>query len=358
MTKIICVGDIHIKLDNTHLIDIIEQHIIDYTGEYNVDYVILLGDILHYHEKLHTQSLNRACKFIENISKLTKVICIVGNHDYIQNGEFCSNNHWLNSLKKWNNVFVIDEPKLFEENSKGFICVPYVPPGRFKEALDLYLTKNVWSRVDYIFAHQEFKGCKMGAIVSETGDEWELNYPLVISGHIHDKQKPQENINYIGACLQHSFSETGYPTLLLINPQESQRFKELSLELPRKKSIYLNLEDNFSTEMADIIKTLKIANDNLSTGEIRVVIKGDYDKFKIFQQTEKYNELHKTKNIKIVFKPNREKDNEESEGSNEITSFEDLLYKNVLREKNEKLYSIYQSIIYDVNIESEDILIL
>jgi metallophosphoesterase superfamily enzyme len=355
MSKIICVGDIHIKLDNTHLIDIIEQHIIDYIKEYNVNYVILLGDILHYHEKLHTQSLNRACKFIENISKLTKVICIVGNHDYIQNSEFCSNNHWLNPLKKWNNVFVIDKPMLFEENFKGFICVPYVPPGRFKEALDLYLTQSVWNKVDYIFAHQEFKGCKMGAIVSETGDDWELNYPLVISGHIHDKQKPQENINYIGACLQHSFSETGYPTLLLINPQGSQEFKELSLDLPRKKSIYLNLEDNFSED--DITKTLKIADDNDS---IRVVIKGDYDKFKIFQQTEKYNKLHETKNIKIVFKPVREEnlENHENHSSAEMTSFEDLLYKNVLREKNEKLYTIYQSVIYNVDIESEDILIL
>ena len=82
--KLLCVGDIHIKLDNYHLIDILQKHIIDYIQLYDTKYVILMGDILHYHEKLHTQCLNRACELIENIRQLCHVICLVGNHDYIQ----------------------------------------------------------------------------------------------------------------------------------------------------------------------------------------------------------------------------------------------------------------------------------
>ena len=345
MTKIICVGDIHIKLDNTHLIDSIEEQLTTFINKYDVDYVILLGDILHYHEKLHTQSLNKACKFIENLSQLTKVICIVGNHDYIQNGEFCSTNHWLNPLKKWKNVFVIDKPTMFEDS---WICIPYVPPGRFIEALNLHLDEK-WKQSDIIFAHQEFKGCKMGAIISEVGDEWDLNNPLVISGHIHDRQQPQPNINYIGSCLQHSFSETGYPILLLVNNVND--LKELSLVLPRKKSVYVNLE-----EMKNELDSSDF--DNLQDKNIeflRIVVKGDYDKFKVFQQSKKYEELQKNKNIKIVFKPILE---EERVVENIHETFEDLLYKNVLRTRDEKLYTIYQNIIYDVDINFDDILIV
>ena len=76
-----------------------------------------------------------------------------------------------------------------------FLFVPYVPPGRFVEALETYKNIN-WKDVDCIFAHQEFYGCKMGAILSEEGDKWESKWPLVVSGHIHSRQWINKNIYY------------------------------------------------------------------------------------------------------------------------------------------------------------------
>ncbi len=51
-----------------------------------------------------------------------------------------------------------------------------------------------WKNVNCIFAHQEFYGCKMGAIESIEGDKWDHSFPLVIRGHIHSEQRPQKNI--------------------------------------------------------------------------------------------------------------------------------------------------------------------
>ena len=79
-----------------------------------------------------------------------------------------------------------------------------MPPGRFHEALG---TKK-WTDATCIWAHQEFYGCKMGAIVSVEGDKWDLHSPLVISGHIHSKQRPQENVYYSGSAMQHAFGES------------------------------------------------------------------------------------------------------------------------------------------------------
>ncbi len=66
--------------------------------------------------------------------------------------------------------------------------VPYVPPGRFVEALNI-IDNEWWKNVNCIFAHQEFYGCKMGAIESIEGDKWDHSFPLVISGHIHSEQR-------------------------------------------------------------------------------------------------------------------------------------------------------------------------
>ena len=337
--RFLCVGDIHIKLDNSHLIDILENQIIVHIKLHSIECVILLGDILHYHEKLHTQCLNRACELIEHIRQLCHIICLVGNHDYIQNAQFCTTNHWMNPLKKWENVTIVDYP------IKKYDCIftPYIPPGRFIEAIKLYCD-NDWKNTTYIFAHQEFKGCKMGAIISEIGDQWEEDYPMVISGHIHDKQKPQKNIYYIGASLQHSFGETGYPILLLmdINTKYS---KELQLELPRKKTIYTTLEE---------VKNLEFKSNN-KHDTIKIVIKGDYDKFKTFQKSSHYEELEKK--CKVVFKLEPSVPSDQLKSLHSI-NFQDLLHYNVLCTGNEKLYVVYENIVYGNEVNENDILII
>ncbi len=57
----------------------------------------------------------------------------------------------------------------------------------------------MWKNVNCIFAHQEFYGCKMGAIESIEGDKWDHSFPLVISGHIHSEQRPQKIFFYPGS---------------------------------------------------------------------------------------------------------------------------------------------------------------
>ena len=62
----------------------------------NLDYIIILGDVLHNHETLHTESLNLAVLFFKCCKKYAKTFCLVGNHDYTNNSSFLKQNHWLN----------------------------------------------------------------------------------------------------------------------------------------------------------------------------------------------------------------------------------------------------------------------
>jgi DNA repair exonuclease SbcCD nuclease subunit len=346
--SILCIGDIHIRFENLHLIDIVEQQIIDHIQTYSIQKVVFLGDVLHFHEKLYTQPLNRAYQLFKTLSQYAQVIVLVGNHDYINNSQFLTSNHWMNILKNKQNINIIDTTTQIGED----LFLPYVPPKRFIEAIETGGFDPTQARM--IFAHQEFKGCKMGAIVSSEGDEWPEEYPQVVSGHIHDYQKPQSNIFYIGACLQHSFAETGYPKLLLIDIQSN--FTEIPLQLPRKKNVYTSLEELTEEKIENIIH---ISNEKENEC-VRLVVRGDYDKFKLFKDTLNFQNLSQTTKCKIVFKPEVVQENTESNPSDSQTknTFSDLLLTKVLETQKEMVYVVYQKIVYSTEIQPEDFIIV
>lgn len=339
--KVLCIGDIHIKPSNTHLVDLLEEQILRHIETHEITHVVLLGDILDTFERIHTQALNRAYQLIQNLRDRVIVYILVGNHDLINNQQFLTTQHWMNALKDWKNVYVAD--RVLSENNMLF--VPYVPPGRFTEALDTSALD--WKSVDYIFAHQELKGCKMGAIVSVTGDEWDESWPTVISGHIHDRQIPQTNIYYIGASIQNSFGDQTLPILLLLDPHE-RSMTELTLELPRKKTLYMDI-DKIQQFQTDKISEEK----NLDT--VRLVVKCDYEEFKVFTKTKEYEELVANPKCKIVHKPVTTTTKEEPDFFGTLDA---VLYQKVLNRMDERLYSTYMKVIHDIDINPEEVLIV
>jgi len=295
MTSILVIGDQHFKVDNIIEIDIFINIVIDIIETKNPDFVVLLGDLLHTHEKLHTIPLNKACEFINKIRLLTKVFILVGNHDYQCNSQYLTENHWLNFLKEWENIVVVD--KVFKEiiNGHKFIFSPYVYVGRFEEALNTI--GDEWKDASLIFAHQEFYGVKMGSIISVEGDKWDKDYPNVVSGHIHDKQHLQENIYYTGSSLEMNYGDTQNNTIALINFENNEskvyKLEEIELNLPKKKIIYTTIDD---------IKTYKV--DKESEDKVKISISGEYEEFKIFKKSNKYKELV-NKGVKVIFKPKK-----------------------------------------------------
>nr|QBK91072.1 MAG: DNA repair exonuclease [Pithovirus LCPAC202] len=103
-----------------------------------------------------------------------------------------------------------------------------------------------WWKSSIIFAHQEFRGAKMGAIISEVGDLWPLNGPLVISGHIHDHQKVQENVWYTGTPIQHGFGDTSGKTISLMswsNADNGWEEERIDLGLIKRKTFRMGALD-------------------------------------------------------------------------------------------------------------------
>lgn len=347
---IIAVGDPHFQTTNIPEVKMFIEKLENLAKEKKPHLIVILGDILHTHEKLHTTPFNMACEFIERMRNITETIVLVGNHDYIGNMQYLSTNHWMNPLKEWNNVKIVD--KIFHKDINGYHLVfcPYVYPGRFQEAL--CSDNRDWKDAHCIFAHQEFYGCKMGAIVSVEGDKWPDDYPEIVSGHIHSRQTPQKNVYYCGSSMQHAFGESEknvIPILTFSDFKKNYNLDEIDLELPRKKIVYTDVEniDNFK---------LPETKEDGTQDKVKITISGVYDEFKAFKKTKKYKELIKT-GTKVVFKP-KKITKEEQQKSPEIneTDFTKILAALVTNERNSFLYQAYELVVNSKTISEEDIL--
>lgn len=332
--KVLAIGDPHFMIKNIPEVEIFVKKLEELIKNENPDYIVMLGDLLHEHERLHTIPLNIAYNFIKMLSSYAYTYCIVGNHDLINNKQYLTDNHWMNAMKDWDNVKVID--KVITENN--FVFCPYVPPGRFTEAVESYIKSDT----KCVFAHQEFYGCKMGAIVSVEGDKWLDTHPIVISGHIHSNQRPQDNVYYPGASLQHAFGESEKNIIPIIKFSDSgYDIREVDLELPRKKIVYVDIENIDDYEVKDTKHKLKIK------------LSGNYEEFKTFKKSVKYKELSK-KGIKISYKPKKV---EEKINDIDSSDFLKILHKLVIKEKNSYLLSDYNHIFLNRE-KNEDVIIL
>jgi DNA repair exonuclease SbcCD nuclease subunit len=307
--NILCIGDVHIQTSNTVDIRFFIKKLLEYIEIHseNIDLVILMGDILHTHERLHTIPFNIANELFEQLSKLKPLYVLVGNHDYINNSQFLSDNHWMNCFKNKENIHIIDKVTRCIHNNINIIMAPYVPDGCFVEALNTILNFD-WKKSDCIFGHQLLDGVKMGAILTENVEKWEENYPFLISGHIHDKQRIQNNLYYTGSSMQHAFGESCDKTISLVKIDTSIHIEEIDLKLPKKQILYYDIEDldindNLNKDESSENKKLinMIENSKQNNIHYKITISGSFEQYKVFKTKPFFLKLQQN-DTKVVFK--------------------------------------------------------
>ena len=77
--RITAIGDTHFRVDNINIVEILIQKIVELLRENPPDLIVLLGDILHDHERLHTIAMNKAYEFITLLRDISPVYILVGN---------------------------------------------------------------------------------------------------------------------------------------------------------------------------------------------------------------------------------------------------------------------------------------
>ncbi len=192
--KLLCIGDLHITLDSIEFIgQIFTSYIKNVIQCERVDTIIILGDVLNNDEMaINVREMDCAHQLFKDLSQNIPLYIIVGNHDYIDCHQFLTDRHWMNFLKGTPNVTVVDHVCAVG----GAVLVPYVPPGRFQEALNTYPN---WKSASVICAHQSFNGAHWKSGICLNGDDWSTDLPPIISGHIHGCQKLDTGVWYPGS---------------------------------------------------------------------------------------------------------------------------------------------------------------
>ena len=335
-TTVLVIGDVHIKTTNIPDIDIFIKKICNIIINEKPNFTVLLGDILDTFEKINTFELNKAIELIDKIRNSSKLYVLIGNHDMVNCLQYLTENHWANSLKSWDNVVIVD--KTIEEDE--FIYVPYVPNGRFIDALN-EITYD-WKNAKCIFAHQEFYGAKMGSIISEDGDKWMSDYPNVVSGHLHMNQRPQKNIYYPGSSMQVAYGETDDNIVSLLTfTNNNFDIREIPLGMARKKIIYTTI-DNVEIPDEDV------------NNKIKMSISGDYEEFKTFKKSKKYKQLI-GKGVNVIFKPTRkeiklknEKIQESIDKNNGSNDFKQILKESIKDIDNKYINETYELVVNNI----------
>ena len=303
--KILCIGDPHLRIEDELQAKLLIKNINKFlTENKNIDLIIILGDILHNHEKIHSASLNLALEFFKMCKNYCTTYCLVGNHDATNNTIFLNTNHWMNICKEWKNFTVVDKPTFINIKGISLGFCPYVPDGRFVEAISTLENENSydWLNCNIVFAHQLFNGAKMGAIVAENVEEYLEEYPLCISGHIHSKQKIKSNLYYTGSSTYVGYGDTGKKYLMLVNAEYNKKKNSVSVKLQdidigimSKECLYLDC--NSENCESELIRTIsKVENIYSEYSElkpnIKVIIRCESELIKYIKNLDKYNKLY------------------------------------------------------------------
>ncbi|AYD68191.1 DNA repair exonuclease [Heliothis virescens ascovirus 3j] len=275
--RLLFVGDPHFKRDNFEQTQCYAAEcVLTYSNMTDDDgrCCVLAGDILDGHGVIDMQCLNRAVRFINDLAVHGPVFVLIGNHDYYNNSQYLSENHWMNCLKNHNGrVFVIDKPTMVD----GVVFAPYVPNGRFLEALNVHTPQ--WKHARLIVAHQELRGVSLRPdIVSVSGDVWNDDYPQLVSGHIHTRQKINNNIWYPGSVIQQNFGDHGESVVVVLNidrtPGNGYTYKDVKISVPTKRYYEVQCHDLIKdhTERLSELKSILQAGGPLLRVKVRITI--------------------------------------------------------------------------------------
>jgi len=295
--NILIVGDCHCSTSTIEDVKHAFKSVTRIIKKNKVAVLCFAGDIFDLHGTIKSEAYNF---FIRSLKKWLKtfpelkIILDVGNHDFINNSIYCTDQHFLNPFKEWERITVVDKPQEYFIGKNRIAIFPYIPEGRYFEAHNEFLNGSFDFKL--FISHQTFKGGRMdNGIPSETSDVWAPNYPLQISGHLHTPHQVSSNLEYIGSLIHCKHSEEGKKRLMLIEfTEEDYEVYEFELEpLEIYETITFNIKE-------DDLKTLKMGKKIryiLTGGSMGELVSFALQNKKIFGSKVKYQPLEHANTI-------------------------------------------------------------
>lgn len=233
MSKVLLIGDPHLKITKFQLSLDFLKWIQSIVVQEKPDIVINLGDTFDTHSVVRSEVMSEFMNSVYDITKHSDYFYIVGNHDMYKPND--SKYHALSHLKgKIQNFTIVDDIVHLDDT---MTLVSY----KHDDALFPTETKRI------CIAHQTFKGASFGEIVSYSGvDQDSISADIILSGHIHKRQKCGDKVYYVGTPFAQSASDVDMikgVTLFDTNTYE-QRFIESPF--PKWRSLSFDISSDLS----------------------------------------------------------------------------------------------------------------
>lgn len=181
MSKVLVIGDPHLKVANQQLAARFLNWVQEMVELHKPDYTVNLGDTFHTHNVVRSEVLALVDDHLNWMNaKQNQYFILLGNHDMAHH-KTPHIHAWLPYVNKHEWVNIITKPSQFLDK----VFIPYIDsPTEFQQELNLAMSKT-----RLIFCHQSFRGANFGFIVAREGAQVPHDYPgQIVSGHIHKQQ--------------------------------------------------------------------------------------------------------------------------------------------------------------------------
>lgn len=179
--NIVLISDIHYyeKKQIKHF-----NNILDNIKKINPDYICISGDIL---DKAKVPNFNGFVNWLEKLANITKVIMVLGNHEYYINRRkdiYGLNEDYINKIKNIENLYLLDNNNLIIDNINFIgLTLPieyYMFEKESEEDFKKYI-KNIKTKVGYynvLLCHSPINIVKDNIIK-------DIDVDLILCGHTH-----------------------------------------------------------------------------------------------------------------------------------------------------------------------------
>lgn len=176
----------------------------NYCKNNRIKTIIDAGDVFHSRENISTDVLDLLGQTLSEIE--TKMYFLKGNHD---TGNKRGNVSTLNILSEFGTV--INENKIISIDSNGCYSdeclINFIPWNDNDNFVDCV---NNNQKVNIVIAHRMLKGAKSNNIILDGESISGLNkdkFDCAFIGHVHEYQKLEEKIYYIGSLTANNFND-------------------------------------------------------------------------------------------------------------------------------------------------------
>ena len=155
MSKIMVIGDPHLKTSNIKSVEVFFGWILDIVRIQKPDSIVYLGDMFHTHNIVRSEIMTLVTKHIKELTKSVPCYILLGNHD-LAHPKTPDIHAWIPFMQGYDNLYIIDKLIFVDGNC----YLPYIDSqDEFQIELDKAMSSS-----DLIFCHQTFRDANFGFI--------------------------------------------------------------------------------------------------------------------------------------------------------------------------------------------------